>query len=561
MLFNSLDFAKFFAVVYSLYLLFQRMPGGLRLQNTMLLVAGYVFYGNWDVRFLYLIAFSTVVDFNIGLVLGQGFVPRAQRLISSVFLIAMAFLCLCVQWPPIDMSFMPPRVNVEWAKLQFHFDWIGTSTLIGTAVVVALANFAHAPVTRLDEPARKKLMLVVTVLVNLTFLGFFKYFNFFIDSAEAALRGMGYDEKMFHLSVALPVGISFYTFQSLSYTLDVSRGLLKPAQRFWDFALFVAFFPPMVAGPIERGAHLFPQLLKRRLLNPEQLQAGVWLIVWGLFKKMVIADNLSVITGDVFGASTYANYHGIDLLLGILCFSFVIYCDFSGYTDIARGVGKLMGFDIMINFRLPYFAVNPSDFWRRWHISLSSWLRDYLYIPLGGNRKGPTRTYINLFLTMLLGGLWHGASWNFVLWGAFHGLILMLYRLFEKHPDDRDPWGVPSRIPIVVAKLVLMFTLTQIGWTLFACQSLSQIKYVAANLFTPVPAGSEQAMDTARMVSDLIFYVSPLLVMQLAQYVTRDLMVAMRLPLVGRAGLIGGLIVATAIFGNRAATEFIYFQF
>ncbi len=561
MLFNSLDFARFFAIVYSLYLVFQRMPGGVRLQNTMLLVAGYVFYGNWDVRFLYLIAFSTVVDFNIGLMLGQGFVPRIQRAISSAFLIAMAFACLCVNWPAIDLSFLPPRLAIDWSKLSLDHGWVGWSTLIGTAVLVAIANLAHEPVTRLDEPARKKFMLFITVLVNLSFLGFFKYFNFFIDSAESALHAMGYDAKMFHLGVVLPVGISFYTFQSLSYTIDVSRRLVKPAQRFWDFALFVAFFPPMVAGPIERGAHLFPQLLKPRVLRADQTQAGVFLIVWGLFKKMVIADNLSIITGDVFGATTYTNYHGLELLLGIICFTFVIYCDFSGYTDIARGVGKLMGFDIMLNFKLPYFAVNPSDFWQRWHISLSSWLRDYLYIPLGGNRKGPVRTYINLFLTMLLGGLWHGASWNFVLWGAFHGTILILYRLFEKHPDDRDPWGEPARIPIVIGKMALMFCLTMVGWTLFASRSLTQIGFVGTHLLGAAVPGAEPQFDSARMMSDLVFFVSPLLVMQIAQYVSRDLLVALRLPLVLRGGLIAALIVATAIFGNRASTEFIYFQF
>jgi D-alanyl-lipoteichoic acid acyltransferase DltB (MBOAT superfamily) len=412
----------------------------------------------------------------------------------------------------------------------------------------------------MEEPSRKKLMLFVTVFVNLAFLGFFKYFNFFIDSAESALRAMGYDEKMFHLSVVLPVGISFYTFQSLSYTIDVSRGLVKPAQKFWDFALFVAFFPPMVAGPIERGAHLFPQLLKRRELLPAQLQAGVWLIVWGLFKKMVIADNLSIITSQIFGLDTYTQYRGIDLILGVLCFTFVIYCDFSGYTDIARGVGKLMGFELLINFRLPYFAVNPSDFWRRWHISLSSWLRDYLYIPLGGNRLGPARTQFNLFLTMLLGGLWHGASWNFVLWGAFHGVILIIYRIFERHPDDRDPWSNPSRYPIVLGKMAIMFGLTMFGWMLFASRSLAQIGYLCTNVFGGSSTDAA-TIETARIVSDLIFFVSPLLVMQLAQYVSRDLLVAMRMPLIGRAGLIAALVVWTAIFGNRAATEFIYFQF
>lgn len=555
MLFNSADFAVFFAVVYGLYLAFHKVPRGFRFQNTLLLVAGYVFYGWWDVRFLYLIAFSTVVDFNIGLMLGTGRVPVRQRVISSAFLVSAAAICLCVNWSAVSVSLWPMRFGVDWPKLAHAPSTLGIYTLIGTIVAVAIGNLAYPKISALDEPRRRKLLLFLTVFVNLTFLGVFKYFNFFIDSAEAALAAIGWKTEPWHLSVALPVGISFYTFQSLSYTIDAARGLVKPAEKFRDFALFVAFFPPMVAGPIERGAHLLPQLLKPRVLLPGEIQAGLWLIAWGFFKKMVIADNLSTnITQGVFGKD-YADFAGLDLLLGILAFSVQIYCDFSGYTDIARGVGKLMGFDIMLNFRLPYFALNPSDFWRRWHISLSSWLRDYLYIPLGGNRGSAFATYRNLFLTMLLGGLWHGASWNFVLWGAFHGLILILYRLVERRDDSRDPWGDRRRIPIVVGKLVLMYALTQVGWTLFACHSLAQIRYVFSNV------GFTGSGKTPLFVSDLIFFVTPLLAMQLAQYVSRDLLIALRLPLPLRAGLIGLIVVWTIIFASRAPTEFIYFQF
>ena len=558
MLFNSADFAVFFAVVYGLYLAFQKLPGGFRFQNTLLLVAGYVFYGWWDVRFLYLIAFSSVVDFNIGLLLGSGRVPVRQRVISSTFLIAAAIVCLCPNWSAFarEISLWPRRFDVDWRALRAGPTRLGSFTVFGTVAAVAVANACYASLARLEEARRRRLLLFLTVFVNLAFLGVFKYFNFFVDSAEASLRAIGWSAHPWHLSVVLPVGISFYTFQSLSYTIDASRGLVRPAEKFREFALYVAFFPPMVAGPIERGAHLLPQLLKPRVILPGEVQAGLWLILWGLFKKLVIADNLATaITQDVFGKG-YADYVGLDLALGVVAFSFQIYCDFSGYTDIARGVGKLMGFDIMLNFRLPYFAINPSDFWRRWHISLSSWLRDYLYIPLGGNRGGAIATYRNLFLTMLLGGLWHGAAWNYVLWGAFHGLILMIYRFAERHPDDaRDPWGNRRRIPIVVGKLALMFVLTQIGWTLFACHSVAQIGHV----FTHV--GLAVSGKTAFFASDLIWFVAPLLAMQLAQYLSRDLLIPLRLPLPLRAGLIGIVLVWTIIWASRTPTEFIYFQF
>ncbi|RYF30364.1 MAG: MBOAT family protein, partial [Cytophagaceae bacterium] len=253
--------------------------------------------------------------------------------------------------------------------------------------------------------------------------------NFFIQSATGALKIMGMTTNPFLLSVVLPVGLSFYTFQSMSYTIDVYRGEVKPSHRFWDFALFVAFFPQLVAGPISRAHDLLPQVLNPRRIAPLQVNEGLWLCLWGFFQKIVIADNAASLANPLFQNSSQLS--GPQALLAIYAFALQIYGDFAGYSNIARGLAKLLGFELMNNFMTPYFSRNPAEFWRRWHISLSTWLRDYLYIPLGGNRGGNLFTYRNLMITMVLGGLWHGASWPFVLWGAYHGLILILHRLSQ----------------------------------------------------------------------------------------------------------------------------------
>ena len=283
---------------------------------------------------------------------------------------------------------------------------------------------------------RRKAAVVVSMTSNLVILGFFKYFNFFADNLSAVLQYAGLPAFTRHLNIILPVGISFYTFQAMSYALDIYRGHLKPARSFLNFATFVAYFPQLVAGPIERASNLLPQIENPRTITRAGIESGAWLIFWGLFKKCVIADNLAVLVDGVFGATGAT---GATSLLALYAFAFQILCDFSGYSDIARGLARWMGVELMLNFNNPYAALNPKDFWSRWHISLSSWLRDYLYIPLGGNRKGRRRTYINLALTMLLGGLWHGAAWTFVTWGAFHGLLLVIYhRWAEKfHPRAR----------------------------------------------------------------------------------------------------------------------------
>jgi D-alanyl-lipoteichoic acid acyltransferase DltB (MBOAT superfamily) len=268
---------------------------------------------------------------------------------------------------------------------------------------------------------------------------------------------------------------------------------------------------------------------------------------------MVVADNLAVVANRVF--DNYHQYGGADLLIGVLAFTFQIFCDFAGYSDIARGLAKLMGFDLVVNFKLPYFAINPGDFWSRWHVSLSVWLREHLYIPLGGNRTPGWPTYRNLMLTMVLGGLWHGASWNFVIWGFFHGTILVIYRLLRWDRDYANPWAGRSALPVTLLKMGLMFCLTLIGWVIFRSRTVEQIAYILTHVgFTGSP-------ETAALGYDLLFYAGPLVLVQLFQYLQRDLLVLTKLPPIARAPLYAWMIVWIIVFGVRESTEFIYFQF
>lgn len=399
---------------------------------------------------------------------------------------------------------------------------------------------------------KRKALLLVSVCSNLGILGFFKYFNFFSDSAAALLEGLGFSVNTFTLMVVLPIGISFYTFQTLSYTIDVYRGRMEPVRSPLDFALYVAFFPQLVAGPIERATHFLPQIARARSVTPDQFDAGLYLILWGLFKKVVIADNLALMVDGVFSNGGEAG--GLAVMGATLAFAFQIYGDFSGYSDIARGLCKLMGFDLMVNFRLPYFAISPSDFWRRWHISLSSWLRDYLYIPLGGNRCTPIRVCINLMITMLLGGLWHGASWTFVLWGLFHGVILVAYRLLAPGLDYMPLWGTWRRAVRTLSLMALMFGLTLIGWLLFRAESME-------NLGSMLQAMIDKPMSGAYLFHDLPFYILPVLIMMVLQYRAHDLLVVTRWASPWRFGAYLVIFYGIVLFAQRESSEFIYFQF
>ncbi len=431
-----------------------------------------------------------------------------------------------------------------------YWDWrftslLALSTIVDFTVGLLLQNT--------EEERKRKLLLFISIFFNLSLLGFFKYFNFFAESFTGLFQVFGMEADWVTLNVLLPVGISFYTFQTMSYTIDVYKRDLQPINSFLDFALFVSFFPQLVAGPIERATTLIPQIISPRHLKLEQINAGIYLIIWGYFKKLVIADNMANIANSVF--NNYTQYQGLDIAIGILAFTIQIYGDFSGYSDIARGLSKLMGFELMVNFKLPYFALNPSDFWLRWHISLSTWLRDYLYIPLGGNRRGNFNTYRNLFLTMLLGGLWHGAAWNFVIWGAFQGLILIIYRFFDKEPEHLDPWCGKYSYLRIFGKMLLMFILTNIGWLIFRSSSINQIYYMLSNIGLGI---SEKSLLWGY---DLVFLCLPLLLIQIYQYVTRDLLILTKLKPVVRVAIYSFLIIWICIFGTREAGEFIYFQF
>lgn len=317
----------------------------------------------------------------------------------------------------------PRKIILLVASYVFYM-WWNPAFILLILFATAVNYVAADRIGRSEDPGVRKRWIVTSLVASLGLLGFFKYTGFLLDSTLVLWRGLGFEVDDWTLAITLPVGISFYTFQTLSYSLDVYRGKLEASRSPTDFALFVAFFPQLVAGPIVRASDFMPQLLRPVRLSCTQ--ASYFLVMRGLAKKVLVADNIAVLSDGVFAAPEA--FPSIVIWIATVCFAVQIYCDFSGYSDMAIGIARILGFEIPRNFQHPYLAKNPSDFWRRWHISLSSWLRDYLYISLGGNRKGQWNTYRNLMLTMLLGGLWHGASWNFVLWGFLHGLILVVHR-------------------------------------------------------------------------------------------------------------------------------------
>ena len=427
------------------------------------------------------------------------------------------------------------------------WDWRFLSLLFFTSLVdfVVGLRIERAP----TNPARRA-WLTASIVVNLVVLGTFKYYGFFIDSFADLLRAAGLTPHLPTLHIVLPVGISFYTFQSMSYAIDVYRRELNPTRSLINFLAFVSFFPQLVAGPIERAAHLLPQFERTVRITPHMLEEGLWLVLWGLFKKVVLADNLAPLTDLVFQADSW-NAPGV--LLGTIAFGFQIYCDFSGYSDIARGTARMLGFDILFNFNLPYAAANPREFWRRWHISLSTWLRDYLYIPLGGNRRGPARTYVNLMVTMLLGGLWHGAAWNFVLWGAWHGAGLAAHRAVTKGRGEESarPEGRFQPLSWLATMLFVFY-----GWLLFRAHSFGQVVAMTRALedFT-VPAWF------VSYVVNLVAFTAPLLVMELWQLRHGGPLAPLRWPRWIRGMVEGALLLGIILYWSKDNVPFIYFQF
>lgn len=418
--------------------------------------------------------------------------------------------------------------------------------------------FSSIWIERSRFPWKRKALLALSVCTNLGLLGVFKYYNFFISEFIDLLNFMGFNSSAPALNVILPVGISFYTFQTMSYTIDVYFGKVKPVTNLLDFALFVCFFPQLVAGPIERFNRLMPQIQRPRKLDGDCFVEGLYHVSMGLFKKIVIADNMATLTNAIF-ATEVSQLTGPECLMGVLAFAFQIYGDFSGYSSIAQGVAKWLGFELMYNFKMPYFAASPSEFWQRWHISLSTWLRDYLYIPLGGNRQGPGMTYRNLMLTMLLGGLWHGAGWTFIAWGGYHGLILCVYRLFGR--PRRDNTEAPVTVTAIALKalaIVWMFGLTLIGWLFFRAESLDQVAGMLSRIVTD-PTLTDRAAYIAGMI---LFLTGPLMVYEFIIYLKKDDMLWLtrqRWP--ARAAMYLYLWSMILFMAPEGVHEFIYFQF
>jgi D-alanyl-lipoteichoic acid acyltransferase DltB (MBOAT superfamily) len=400
-------------------------------------------------------------------------------------------------------------------------------------------------VARAGDLRRKKWVLASSIAVNLALLGFFKYYDFFVESFVALLARLHVDVSSRTLGIILPVGISFYTFQSLSYVIDVYRGQVRPTRSLVHYLAYVSFFPQLVAGPISRAQHLLPQFQRTLTINREMLATGLGLVIWGLFKKVAMADNLAPMVDMVFNNPAAT---GPAVVCGTVAFAFQIYGDFSGYSDIARGIARLLGFDLMANFNLPYFATDLRDFWRRWHISLSTWLRDYLYISFGGNRSGRLSTMRNLLLTMLLGGLWHGAAWHFVLWGAWHGIGLIVTRWWQEARRGRLP---------VWLSMPMTFLFVLYGWLLFRAGSMENVVRMTAAL------GDWRAPSwLPHFIISLFLFVLPVLAAEAWEAkANRAEPAAWRMPGWVRTSLQGLLVLSLVLFWEKKAVPFIYFQF
>lgn len=405
MIFNSFEFAVFLPIVFSIYWII----GGkrVRIQNLFMLISSYVFYGWWDIKFLALIIFSSLIDYSVGRMLEKE-----------------------------------------------------------------------------DKELRRKFLLAISLLVNLGLLGFFKYYNFFIENFIEIVSFFGRKPDINTISIILPVGISFYTFQTLSYSIDVYRKKIKATSDLIAFCSYVSFFPQLVAGPIERASSLLPQFLNHRVFKLSIAKDGLRQILWGLFKKVVIADTCSIYANEIF--SNHAEVSSPTLLLGAVYFAFQIYGDFSGYSDIAIGTAKLFGINLMKNFAFPYFSRDIAEFWRRWHISLSTWFRDYLYIPLGGSRGGKSRTIFNIFMIFIVSGFWHGANWTFIIWGALNAIYFLPLFILDKNRENLDIIASQKFFPSFkeLRQLITTFFITIIAWIFFRAQDLNHAIEYLSGLFS-----------------------------------------------------------------------------
>lgn len=484
MLFNSLEFAIFLPIVFLLYwFVFNRH---LRLQNAIVVLVSYVFYGWWDWRFLILMAATT------------------------------------------------------------FFSWVSG------VLIQKVRNGTYD-----NKKKRLRIISVANIVLNIGILGYFKYFNFFVDSFVSSFTFFGGELSARSLNIILPVGISFYTFQALSYTIDVYREKIQPTKDIVSFFAFVSFFPQLVAGPIERATNLLPQFQSKRVFEYDKAVDGMRQILWGLFKKIVIADNCAVYVNDVF--ANYDTLSGSTLLLGAVFFAFQIYGDFSGYSDIAIGTGRLFGINLMRNFNFPYFSRDIAEFWRRWHISLTTWFRDYIYIPLGGSRGSTWMKVRNTFIIFLVSGFWHGANWTFIVWGAFHALLFLPLILMKQNRKHTDTVAEGRYFPNLkeLSQILITFFLVVIGWVFFRADTMTDAIQYLDGIFS-------QSLMTIPNLSGMNGLLFSIAVMILIEWMQREKQHGLQLTRIQNQYLrwvaYATVIFLIFMFGGRSET-FIYFQF
>jgi len=468
-------------------------------------------------------------------------------LFNSFVFLGFLTVVLAVYWLLRD----PRYQNVFLLAASLFFYGYGGPVFVLLLLLCAATAYAVGLIIA-DRPQYGTVALVVGSIVSLGILFVYKYFNFFIETVAARLGFIGIDVSTVTLRLALPIGISFFTFQAVGYMADVHRGKVRAERNPINLLLFISFFPQLVAGPIERADHLLQEFKRKRSISDADVGYGVYLIIQGYVKKIVIADNLKPIVDTLF---SFEDLSAPLIIAGLLGFTFQIYGDFSGYTDIARGVAKLMGFDLLLNFRRPYWSSSPTEFWRRWHMTLSNWFRDYVYIALGGNRRGPTRVQVNIFLTMVLSGLWHGASANFVVWGAYHGVLLLGHRAWltwrGKEASQLHGW---ARVPAVA----LTFGLTVYGWMLFRITEWSTITSYTTSLFTN---WSFAALGVLALFSMLPYIVLSVFVdVAEAWSLSEQPHPKMRESWV-LAPYLAALVLFVVALGSDSGGEFIYFKF
>ena len=482
MLFNSIDFAVFLPIVFLIYWFLANK--NLKLQNVLIVLASYVFYGWWDWRFLSLILFSTLIDYTIG------------------------------------------------RKLKSE-----------------------------KNQTKRKVLLWTSIFVNLGFLGFFKYSNFFLDNFKSAFSFFGSEITTNSLHIILPVGISFYTFQTLSYTIDVYKQKLEPTNDFIVFSAFVSFFPQLVAGPIERATNLLPQFYKKRTFDLSKAVDGMRQILWGLFKKIVIADSCAELANQIFNNS--AEMNGSTLVLGALFFTFQIYGDFSGYSDIAIGTSRLFGFNLMQNFKFPYFSRDIAEFWRRWHMSLSTWFRDYLYIPLGGSRGGTWMKVRNTFAIFIVSGFWHGANWTFIVWGILHAIYFLPLLLTNKNRTNLEIVAQGNYLPTAreFLQILFTFTLTVFAWIIFRAKDITHAFNYISEIFSASLLEAPKLSDSDGAIITMLLIIIFIFIEWLgreSQYALEHLGLKWKRPL--RHALYYTILIAL-FWCNGKEQQFIYFQF